>query len=504
MMKPAIIKGVDIFNPLSDKNKFNALIQCFVEFWGEDYLDTILDYINNTTFFFVPKGIATENAKYVSERFTDAGLRASILSEKEIEVKRALERLEDILLMQDQENEKAKKEFCEKTVKEVLKLDDNLVEFVIDRKYDYFYNLFESGLSVFLDETKVSKEMCLNYIKLFKNLGVDYGLDIKKYINDPKLVALFNNPEIKKAYHKLEEENRYKMMKKHKIFSDCIEKVKSLNLTNSSLEILQGIYAFIIGEDTAGGYITSAITNDGKLQRICVCPWVLELDDEVLIHELNHIITEHLIQLFYIKSGIRCRKEKSEEKPFDEDLNKIVNGPAEYNSLDLDNRTNNECSMMTNEVVIDWFTLKIHKRFKQMAVRRFGHHTGWGSKYSRAFPFMGEFIDRYEEEFKTVLKSKELTAFADVFGTLNATRLNVSLDKFFEYLEEHSILFYDIEYQINQFMSKTNCTFVEALNRVDQSSKEEKKFVALIKQVLKAQEQIDKHFKKKNEESESV
>ena len=115
---------------------------------------------------------------------------------------------------------------------------------------------------------------------------------------------------------------------------------------------------------------------------------------------------------------------------------------------------------------------------------------------------MGEFIDRYEEEFKSVLKSKELTAFADVFGTLNATRLNVSLDKFFEYLEEHSILFYDIEYQIDHFMSKTNCTYVEALNRVDQSSKEEKKFVALIKQVLKAQEQIDKHFEKK-EESQS-
>ena len=101
-----------------------------------------------------------------------------------------------------------------------------------------------------------------------------------------------------------------------------------------------------------------------------------------------------------------------------------------------------------------------------------------------------------------MLKSKELTAFADVFGSLNATRLNVSLDRFFEYLEEHSILFYDIEDQINQFMSKTNCTFVEALNRVDQSSKEEKKFVALIKQVLKAQEQIDKHFEKK-EESQS-
>lgn len=278
-----------------------------------------------------------------------------------------------------------------------------------DEVYDYidiFIDILEK------DEKFVTKFDKNERVKLFKYLGVDHGENYEDYISDDFLLKIFKSSEIVGKYIEIMNNQLNEQAQYCPYFEDAIKRLLKSKINPQDTNITYDLFDFIMETDNNWGWtVPVIIVGDNQIYNICVCKNYLNLDTATLIHEQNHIIETDIIVEDDKIVGFKCGFE----------INKIKN--------------NRRSSMIFNEVVNDYFALKIYNLCKQDNFE-VGSLELQSSAYSKLFVLMNDFI---EENMKLIIDcrlSSNPYLFIETIGKNNYTNISRALNRCYKLSKE--------------------------------------------------------------------
>lgn len=202
----------------------------------------------------------------------------------------------------------------------------------------------------------------------------DNKTSFDEFINDKNLLSKIRNEAVIKEFSTLVKEE------KEAILSNNAEYIHLKEILEND-DIYQGDILATLGDYiTKAGNVMAYIDHTFKYSSpyepyaICVLPATFCLDNETLVHELNHIIESDIIYNTQFEMTMRCGICPSV-------LNKNFNttyGSREFNML--------------NEVINDYIAIKINKLMAKDGFT-IGLHKHIKSVFAYAFPLLSEFIE---------------------------------------------------------------------------------------------------------------
>ncbi len=256
-------------------------------------------------------------------------------------------------------------------------------------------------------------QICEFFIKYY---GENYREHITSRLNNTTFIFLDEKKSGKEDYAlKLIEQSS--IIDLDVIYNDLV-------LSNDNLTKFEGF-----------AFLSARIDNLEQVAAACVLPPIEKLSDQILFHELNHII----------HSGVKFLNKNNESR-----LMVRYGLLRQYYDIDLENKTANfkvsdkEAEDMKfydgfNEVVTEWTSLKVLKLAEEAGFKCGGAKNA-DAIYSVAFPVVGDFIEGLINTIKTTFlegNKKELLNYitSDEFDKL-CKAINALIDYEYQYADD--------------------------------------------------------------------
>lgn len=363
---------------------------------------------------YIEKGVKTFNDKETYAKIANLIIKANNLWN---------EKYKKEYLSISREESKAK-DFFEALEANAKKIADHYNDLIIELISNYFIkvkdfteeelnkldeNEFLEYVDIFCDILEKNEKFVTNYdinrrIKLFKFLGFDYGDDYNKYLEDEKLKEIFNDEKIQDNYSVLINNSFSEQIMFNNFFNDVLEKLEKDGVELSKIGLAYNIYEYImeLGDNAAWAYLSNKPKTD-NIRYICAAKNFFSLSTQALIHEQNHIVS--------------WGKFFEGKKVVGEKLGIMGNGGI------------NSPKMLLNEVITDYFALKIYEKCKKdnFEVGAIGYKP---SGYSKMFMLLKGFIEENMQTLKECFISDEPNMIIEKFGKNNVKLLTTALNNF--------------------------------------------------------------------------
>lgn len=191
---------------------------------------------------------------------------------------------------------------------EKIKSNKNIQQYITTYK-----NILEAGQGkwgfYFLDANLLKQRK----IELFNFLGFNLGKDINTYFNNHDLHRKVFDLKLNIAINTLKFDKKEAIDKntfQNEFFMDAYQTVKSLNANSfEKNQIVKNVFDFVFNPSSTNAFVTRYFDNvDNRVKSICVFPFGSSLNDNILIHELGHIVQGETLKktddYFIVKSGI--------------------------------------------------------------------------------------------------------------------------------------------------------------------------------------------------------
>ena len=503
------IKGVDIFNPLSDSKKIQAIIDSLTDVMGEEFRQEIEKRIKDTMFLFLPLG---GNNSSVLNDVTQTLIFCGMNPEDE-SVKPVIEKLTQFEKLKSDiknENNDAKRDYCFKRLKQTFPNaeDDSILSFLKDNQNVNIEDLFQlfKGLA---DKYFLGEEQDVTSVfSITTTLGMickEFAPNEKDVLNIGK--KLFCGSKIKNDAEKIDEDYKLKILQNNPFFLTAMKQIQSENLRQDAL-LLETLMNFLNEDINFNAFCTSfAKKSEGilpqkpALKTICVYDLAYNNSNKLTIHEIVHAITTQLLKssilqfkTLKIKIGIKLTESKEIEKlDFKGDFRQIIKcqNKNAYKDLNKDNNYTGRLCNVFNEILTDYFALLASKKYKGKGVGDLGLDNGTPSVYSRTFPFMKDFIEKHRKLFAKILMSEDPSLTEKLFGEHRLMNLNLYTSDIFARIIENLGAYDKFAKLVESTMQEQQCEYRKAIKLVGEKYKEYSDFVASINDVLLYQKIIN-------------
>lgn len=474
--------------------KLDDLIECFVEYFGEEYREQITSKVKSAKMFFVPKAeplaIGGIKMSYSIENYYDKKIDKKLKTlPNVIKTAKDYEKLQQIALLaktRDHDVSATKKIFSPLiqartqyknaeilAFADVISTYDSSKHLSVERTYELVETWRQLVTKNFLSmpsyQERLEKE-----IELFNILGFKHE-NAKDYYNDEKLSAIiFEVADFIKT--ELTEENRLKYMTKYLGSNPYFENLRKQVTKTENEQFVQRILysAYLSMTDNAEGASCLFLCDkQNKLNSFMFFPEQFDTSTSLIIHEFVHVISASLMDKtpkglpYGVKVGVRTLF----HMPFDDGKYSKTNFIKKLNSDDFE-LSGYMYNNMLNEIITDYFAMQITKIATKRNLK-IGLQQNNPSAYSYAFPFFENFI---ENNKKTII---------DCFFDNSLDKLTASVGtKNFNNLAELAKKFLDLSYYItncglmNEILTKSNNNdekidkILEKYNSLDMSKKE--------------------------------
>ncbi len=377
-------------------------------------------------------------------------------------------------------------ELVEKLFKKHLQL--NNIKGFSERVFESKEELYETVDDYLSNNNLRNPIEILQFIKLFRAMGFEYGNDIKDYENAPAIKAFFKSEEIKKDYKNVLSELGKVKAENNVFYKEAIKDLQNYGKVYEINRFVAPIYSYIFF-GRVNGYVKTAMSENGY-ETFCILPQYLMLDNRVPVHEMGHIIDTNFIKVNgkdYIKMGFTLSRNHLKQTDSDYDLNQVKVDKNVF-SLDYDGYE------LFNEVVNDYFSVKIANRMREDGFS-IGNHKDGHSYYSKAFVLMKDFIEENKQDLIDCKMIGSEKIIDERFGEENIDMLAAAVNQF---LKNRPI---DVKDIISSIIEKTGVEDIDihqAVNMPCDWDSTEKEIVDIFKTVQQASKKIrERHSKQK-------
>ena len=292
--------------------------------------------------------------------------------------------------------------------------DKNVAGYVID--FDSMAQFKKNELYQTFNDLMARKRFVTNYdkerfVKLFKTFGIEHN-SYEEYMADDEIKIIFNE-QLYNEYDELVEKHLEAKVINNPFIQKIRYELESEGKVYGINELLNIVNYFIQSPEKMGGLVISRKIDD-KVKQICILPQGLELCDNVLFHEFNHILESDISNdLTKDISGLNIYEINDTDSIYD--VKKVINPDNDEDKIGYKYQ-------LLNEVVNDYFSTQVTNN----SINRNGYICNGGnidSFYSEGFPLLKDLI----EENKDILIKSVLTEdhqyFARMIGQENFDKL---------------------------------------------------------------------------------
>lgn len=421
------------------KDKLKLYIEAFISYYGEEYREYIENKLNN---IFI---VAYQRDCDLSQKLKDLEKKLGQNVVRKL-FKKYYDGIEYNENLKNELINKYRKEYAKRVklslpkeyhelVEKYIESNDSLFVFGLKNNCNEFsailgdidtttyYEYFTEEMDEKLNNPEVDdfeKEIIIeNRIRYFKTIGIDKGYDYSNYINleeypSPEMVS-----EILKA--KQQVEDLFNLELNSKTYPNClfIEKEKEMGLLVDSSEE----FSLMRIREEHNCVHTNIRINNGKMEllpEVFIYTGVDSLQrDNIIIHELNHVVEMALIELLEnkvtIRSGWDTNTEIIGEK---KDHIEHEHKPRKYERF--------------NEVINELLAIDIHEKFKNMCKGVFSNkysEDNLSSGYLNHEYIVKEFFETYKKEIIESRLTGNMQVLFDAVGEENFEALNALVNE---------------------------------------------------------------------------
>ena len=314
---------------------------------------------------------------------------------------------------------------------------------------DLYISILKMGKTEFMRKGKMYYNFFKECIGFFNALGFNLGGNIEAYKNNKELMDIIFNPKINRAF-----ENATAEAQKHEvlnnpyindIFSDMLE----MKFKNNDRTHIISMLAFASKKYSADAFVREYLDENNDIVNICICGDGLDVCDDSLFHEMNHIIETDLLSVNNDGFVSKCGFDIVEFDANPHEVPENIHRKYEY----------------LNEVINDYFAIRISRIAEAKGVKPcLGENIS--SLYSHCFPVLKEFINKYKDSLIKARMSDDPLMFAKFFGEEKYNRLAELVNEYFGIiLDENKFTRILLDVSI-----KTG-SYGNPLNRLDQYAK---------------------------------
>ena len=392
--------GEKIFKPLEGKMEW--ITEEFVNFWGEDFREHLEREFASAEYLCLG-GLNSEVYEKVMEK-SDA-LVAAARAEFEsagygVFVGMGDKPNYDLIRIEAIANEQFNKERPGHSIinRRIL---NHLGILKRDMSHQEFYKFITDpeNLKVIIEKiVEFAKGICQSeeYKNLVKFVKENKSLDelIKKSTNNISNYArsTFKEEEMKRVSLRIIEQDRESFMRDRQLIEELGTSV--------------------------GGCVSYYLDNEKNMFKVLKVPNLLNLDTQVVIHEIGHIALSRIIDgEFYkgekvTKSGLDLQVLGSGDSKLFIKFDDFGNIRDDFQDDGIKVKRTYE---LLNEVVHDIFATRIREEYEKK-FGRIGYKPNFKSQYNDGFDVFEPFVNRHFEAFKTCMKSNDFEPVKKYFG----------------------------------------------------------------------------------------
>ncbi len=363
------LENINIENPIKDK--LPMLIEYFVKFYGEKYREKITNRLYNTTFI-------------LAEPIDGSLSLSSLISHFE------------------KKKDEVYNNFA-REAKDKYSVNANIIEYIKNNKPDKYISStdIEKCIKLFNKKYKPS----IDYLNSeYKRISAPLREFIKKSSKIHQKYANLRNILLKNTssqylndnIKKLEQERNRELLTINPGLQRLKKEIMNKNIHPNN--IINNLEDYILNNDNIVAYIehTYKETSPNQHYSICVLPSYFLLENQTLIHELNHIIESDIIYNNENEMAIKCGFGYC---VYDKNIN-IYYGNCEKHFL--------------NEVVNDYIASKINSNMEKDG-SEIGFIKSTPKVYSMAFPYIREYIEDNFEKIISCRLSDDTNCFSNFY-----------------------------------------------------------------------------------------